>query len=62
MPDLGRPIAALLEPLVELPTSPVHYGCVVRPVVYCILRIPAVADAVRARAHVMRKEFDAEAS
>lgn len=62
VPDLGRPIAALLEPLVELPTSPVHYGCVVRPVVYCILRIPAVADAVRARAHVMRKEFDAEAS
>lgn len=62
VPDLGRPVAALLEPLVEVPTSPVHYGCVARPVVYCILRIPAVADAVRNRALVMRKEFDAEAS
>lgn len=61
LPDLGRPVAALLEPLVEVPRSPIHYGCVARPVVYCILRIPAVADAVRNRALVMRKEFDADA-
>jgi len=61
VPDLGRPIAAFLEPLVEVPKSPIHYGCVARPVVYCVLRIPAVSDVVRNRALVMRKEFDAEA-
>lgn len=59
VPDLGKPIAALLSPLVEEPTSPIHYGCVVRPVVYCILRIPAVADDVRRRAVAIRKELDA---
>jgi tetratricopeptide (TPR) repeat protein len=58
--ELGKPVAALLEPLVTTPTSPIHYGCCVRPAVYCVLRIPAVADDVRARALATRKEFDSE--
>ncbi|MBS2014152.1 MAG: tetratricopeptide repeat protein [Deltaproteobacteria bacterium] len=60
VPDLGAPIASLLAPHVVAPTSPIHYGCAVHPAVYCVLRIPAVADDVRSRALALRKMFDAE--
>lgn len=57
-PERASHVIALLAPLVEPSRSPIHFGCVVSPVVHCILRITGLPDDVRDLALSMRRDFD----
>ncbi len=59
VPDLASAIRGdLLTPLVEVSKSAVHYGCVIRPLVHCLLRFPQTPPELREVLLGLRRDLD----
>lgn len=58
-PDLASAIRGdLLTPLVEISKSAIHYACVIRPLVHCLLRFPHTPPELRDVLVGMRRDIE----